>query len=57
MELDIGAALQKTLLEVLVAGAVGDVPLAGRHNFQRLIAFFKKLHRVRNRLWLALEVA
>ena len=39
--------------QLLVAGAVGDVPLAGRDDLERLVALLEELHRVRDRLGVA----
>ena len=47
------ASGQQTLAKCVVLRTVADVPLPGRDNFQRLVALFKKLHRVADGLRLA----
>ncbi len=56
MESDLCSALEQTLLQVLIARAILDVPLASGHNLERLVAFFEELNGVHHRVGIPLEL-
>ena len=54
---DGAATFEKLFAQNRLAATVGDVPLAGRDDFERLVTLFKELHRVRDFFRFTDEVA
>ena len=57
MPVELLAPLEQFGAELLVAATVGDVPLAGRHDLERLVALLEELDRMRDGSRLADESA
>ena len=57
MKVELFAESNQALAQVGIAATVAHIPLAGRHNLERLVALLKELHRVSYRLRLANHVA
>ncbi|MCB5293707.1 hypothetical protein BJQ90_03165 [Arthrobacter sp. SO3] len=57
VEIDLVATGNEPLTAFRVAAAVADVPLAGRHHFEGLVALLEEVHRVHDLLRLTLEEA
>ena len=50
------ASFEQRLAQRKIAATVAQVPLTAGENFERAIAFFEELHRMRDRLWFAVEL-
>ena len=57
MKVELLAEFNQASSQVCVATTVAHIPLAGRDDLEWLVALFKELHRMRDRLWLANHVA
>ena len=50
------AAFEQCFAQWKIASTVTQIPLTAGENFERAIALFKELHRVRDGLWFAIEL-
>ncbi len=53
---EFASARQQLLAQLGVTATVGDVPLTGGDDLERLVSLFEELHRMRDRPWVAVDV-